>query len=646
MLKEYSKILDFIIILLLSKNCMSQIKISLTFYKEISTNDVFCGGDYSNMNIYVFNKITNEKINIYSYLYTVKRYSFMEPHCGNSTMLEYSFKENEIVIIEINKDFSKSLSHLFQESSATSIRMETWNNNNIDIENFGELFEDCKILTSVDLSYFNLSNAKILRRMFVGAENLEIIKFPKNINISLVEDFTDMFENCKKLKTIDLSNFNFNNAKRVSGMFNRCSNLEILILPNKEFLNLRFVDDFSNLFFGCSKLESIDLSNINFHRTNYLSNMFEGCSNLTSIDLSKFNFNYAINLKRMFFGCKNLKLIKWPTELKFTKIRDFSYMFSNCYNLTSINLPNINFDNLLLMTSMFSNCKKLKFVNMNSYSSSNNLKSFTCCNYMFSGCSDLVSLNMTNFIFNGIVDFSSMFLNCSSLREIELIGNLNTTGIENYFFLDLPKDSKYVIPNHLVIKTTVKEIIKNCYSLKELNFFNLNMNYNESITENINNLEGCLFNEYSHNIKECSKYMGFKHCGKCINQNIEQFCLMEFNQNNYKFYYIDTEYELPFENRSCFWSRDLANFLGYKFINNSIENKSYFTNFCKHCEICSTDIEGCIKCNNSKGYYKIENQPFNCSRDPPAENYVLDLKSKEWKICGERFKNALNKLIL
>ena len=640
MSKNYLTIIDFIIILLLSKNSISQIKILLTLDKSIDNEKVILCGYDSYMNIYALNKITNEKKNMSSYLKTFSYiyYDVVYNTCFGPTYLYYSFEENEIFIIEINKVSFQSLFKLFSNTDISSITMVTMNNNNLNIENFGDLFQGCIHLTSVDLSNFNFSNAKSFSRMFRGDKNLEIINFPKNINISLVEDFTDMFEDCSKLKSIDLSNFNFNNAKQIIGMFNGCSNLEKLILPNKEFLNLRFINDFSNLFLGCSKLKSVDLSNINANNITSLAYMFDGCSNLMSIDLSKFKFNNIKYLKRMFFGCENLNLIKWPTELIFSQIEDFSEMFSNCYNLISITLPNINFDHLLFMMSMFSNCTKLKFVSMSSYSSSNNLTSFVSCKNMFSGCTSLASFDLTNFTFSGIVDLSSMFTNCIALISIELIGNLNNTGIVKYPIPQIEKYSDKILVMNFVFKTTAKDIIKNCYSLKELNFFNLkiDINYNESITENAINLEGCLFNEYTQNIKECSKYIGFKNCGNCINQNIEEFCLMKINQNNYKFYYIDTEFKLPFKNRSCYWSRNFTNFLEYKFINNSKENKSYFTNFCKNCEICSIENKGCIKCNNSKGYYEKENQKFNCSREPPAENYIFDSKAKEWKICGER----------
>ena len=75
----------------------------------------------------------------------------------------------------------------------------------------------------------------------------------------------------------------------------------------------------------------------------------------------------------------------------------------------------------------------------------------------------------------------------------------------------------------------------------------------------------------------------------------------------------------------------------YIFQNNGEGNISYYKKIIEgYLEVFSQDKNGCIKCNNSKGYFKIENQEYKCSNKPPAENYIFDKESKEWRLCNKR----------
>jgi len=50
---------------------------------------------------------------------------------------------------------------------------------------------------------------------------------------------------------------------------------------------------------------------------------------------------------------------------------------------------------------------------------------------------------------------------------------------------------------------------------------------------------------------------------------------------------------------------------------------------------------GCLKYNEEKGYYRKENDLFNCYKDPPNDNYALDSKVKEWRKCNERCRKCV-----
>ena len=69
-------------------------------------------------------------------------------------------------------------------------------------------------------------------------------------------------------------------------------------------LDVSLVEDMSNLFKHCSYLESIDVSNWDVSNVLYMSNMFEDCSSLESIDVSNWNVSNVEYMNDMFYGCK------------------------------------------------------------------------------------------------------------------------------------------------------------------------------------------------------------------------------------------------------------------------------------------------------------------------------------------------------
>ena len=56
------------------------------------------------------------------------------------------------------------------------------------------------------------------------------------------------------------------------------------------------------MFNGCKNLININLSNFNTNNVINMSYMFYGCSSLTNIDLSNFNTNNVTNMGFMFYG--------------------------------------------------------------------------------------------------------------------------------------------------------------------------------------------------------------------------------------------------------------------------------------------------------------------------------------------------------
>ena len=83
-----------------------------------------------------------------------------------------------------------------------------------------------------------------------------------------------------------------------------------------------------------------ETSNIDTSNITDMNCMFSNCSNLTSLDLSSFNTS---------------------------NVRNMSYMFSNCSNLTSLDLSNFNISNVTNISSMFNSCSNLTYLDIRNF---------------------------------------------------------------------------------------------------------------------------------------------------------------------------------------------------------------------------------------------------------------------------------------
>ena len=182
----------------------------------------------------------------------------------------------------------------------------------------------------------------------------------KGSNTSKVTNMNCMFQFCRSLTSLDLSNFNTSNVTYMSGMFNGCSGLTSLDLSN---FNTSNVTNMGSMFYGCSGLTSLDLSNFNTSNVTYMSSMFKGCSGLTSLDLSGWDTNNVTDMRFMFNGCISLTSLDLR-NFNTSNVTYMSYMFKGCTSLTSLTLSNFNTSNVTYMDSMFYGCSKLKTIRM------------------------------------------------------------------------------------------------------------------------------------------------------------------------------------------------------------------------------------------------------------------------------------------
>lgn len=278
------------------------------------------------------------------------------------------------------------------------------------------------------------------------------------------------FNNCKSLKSIDLSN-----CETIGGStFSNCNNLQSVNLKKCKTIE-------RNAFSYCSSLQSVgDLSSC----TTIMDEAFRSCSSLKSIDISNCNSLYSF----VFLNCPKLEEVKLSKQIN--KINDGT--FSGCTNLKSIDLSNCTsiggnaFAECQSLTSV-GNTALLNSIEERAFFSCINLSTIDLSNCTFIGewafdfCVKLSNINLSKckliekYAFYQCaklteVDLSScssltesIFRDCSNLKTIKGIENFTTipayafagTGIET---LSLP-----------LCTTIQKAAFKKCMQLESVN---------------------------------------------------------------------------------------------------------------------------------------------------------------------------------
>ena len=120
------------------------------------------------------------------------------------------------------------------------------------------------------------------------------------------EGYTDcryMFNDCKNLTALDLSRFDVSKVMDMSYMFYNCGSLTSLDLSN--FVTSKVVS-MQGMFYGCVSLTALDLSNFDILEVTDMSLMFYGCESLTALDLPNFDTLEVTGMSFMFEGCRSL----------------------------------------------------------------------------------------------------------------------------------------------------------------------------------------------------------------------------------------------------------------------------------------------------------------------------------------------------
>jgi surface protein len=150
-----------------------------------------------------------------------------------------------------------------------------------------------------------------------------------------------------------------------------------------------------------------------------MENFFYNCSSLKELNVFNFNTDNVVNMAYMFYGCSSLKKL-CLFNFNYYKLKNFSCMFQECNSLKELYLLDFFCDRNF---ASFFYSSEIEIINISNLKLNNNVHDF------FKYLSSLTRLNISSVEMNELTDMSYMFLNCSSLKELDL-SNFNTENIK------------------------------------------------------------------------------------------------------------------------------------------------------------------------------------------------------------------------
>lgn len=175
--------------------------------------------------------------------------------------------------------------------------------NTSEVTNMAGMFEECFVLTSLDVSHFDTKKVK---------------------------NMAGVFEGCNELTALDVSGFDTRNVTNMYGMFQGCNNLTAIDVRN---FDTQKVTNMNSMFWSCNSLTSLDVSFLNTANVTNMGYMFGNCENLTNLDLSNFNTAKVTDMSYMFHGCTNMRTICVGDGWSTANVTESRFMFTGCPNL-------------------------------------------------------------------------------------------------------------------------------------------------------------------------------------------------------------------------------------------------------------------------------------------------------------------------
>lgn len=177
---------------------------------------------------------------------SANNFNSMFSECRNLTNLDVSNWKTSNVTQAVNT--------FLNCKKLTKVAVENWDMSNV--EDLGGMFAYCSGITSLDISKWNAPKLIEINNTFNGLTKCTSIKV-KGMYAPNIDTCINTFLDCTSLTSLDLSGLGMSKATSFNGMFGRMSNITSINLSGWSTPN---VTDTTNMFTECRKLKTIYVS--------------------------------------------------------------------------------------------------------------------------------------------------------------------------------------------------------------------------------------------------------------------------------------------------------------------------------------------------------------------------------------------------
>lgn len=185
------------------------------------------------------------------------------------------------------------------------------------------------------------------------------------------------------------------------------------------------------LFYSNQNIQTVELDKLDTSAVTGFYSAFDNCTSLKSIDVSVWDTSNVTSLSNMFDRCYNLTKVTGIGNWNTSKVTSCYSMFVDAWHLTKAevfqwtDLKSLSGSGL---TCMFRNCRALGNLGNNNVCQWET-GTLTSLERMFSACNRLPgTLDLSCLETGNVINFSNMFYDCETLKEIKVNGWDTSSG--------------------------------------------------------------------------------------------------------------------------------------------------------------------------------------------------------------------------
>ena len=322
----------------------------------------------------------------------------------------YDSRPKKIVFSSFNAPELVNMDRMFAYCSVQELNLS----NDIDtpkLEIANQLFMYTSSLAKINEINFSFNKVTNMNRVFayMGASNGELeFNIGSKFNPSEVTDMSELFIG-SNIKNITFNSFDVPKLKTMKSMFAE-SNIKKVSFATFDAPNLETMER----MFEKSKVQEVNFPDST--NTPKLVSIYAMFSNANGFS-DDYNLNLPLkteNLENMgyafyYFTGQSVNLSTFNTH----KVSNLEYLFKSS-KVKEINLANKNFESVVSMSHSFSNCQNLTNLNLSGVKTSNKLNTM----YATFASSTMEILDLSGFDTSGVNDVSYLFKTAPNIKTI------------------------------------------------------------------------------------------------------------------------------------------------------------------------------------------------------------------------------------